>query len=105
LTWLWWPSACSRSTAPAGSVGAMQVLIYWLIRTVTFLAIYGVLWALNWFDIWAVVLAFIVGWAVSYVAFPRMRVRAAAQMDGWINRSRVGIEADEVVEDSESTRD
>ncbi len=79
----------------------MQVLSYWLARTATFLVAYAVLWALNWFDIWAVVLAFVVGWAVSYAAFPGMRVRAAAQMDGWINRSRRGIEADEAVEDSE----
>ncbi len=80
----------------------MQVLVYWLMRTATFLGVYAVLWALNWFDIWAVVLAFIVGWAVSYAAFPGMRARAAAQMDGWITRSRRGIESDDEVEDSET---
>ncbi|MBC7297416.1 MAG: DUF4229 domain-containing protein [Demequina sp.] len=79
----------------------MQVLTYWLMRTAMFVAMYAVLWALGWFDIWAVVLAFIVGWAVSYAAFPAMRLRAAAQMDGWINRLRRGIESDEAVEDSE----
>jgi ABC-type bacteriocin/lantibiotic exporter with double-glycine peptidase domain len=81
----------------------MQVLTYWLTRTATFLAAYAVLWFLNWFDIWAVLLAFVVGWAVSYAAFPGMRARAAEQMDGWINRSRSGIESDEAVEDSETS--
>lgn len=81
----------------------MQVLSYWLTRTTTFLAAYAVLWMLNWFDIWAVVLAFVVGWAVSYAAFPGMRARAAEQMDGWINRSRRGIESDGAVEDSETS--
>lgn len=81
----------------------MQVLTYWLMRTAIFLAIYGVLWFLSWFDIWAVLLAFVLGWAVSYAAFPGMRIRAAAQMDGWINRSQRGIESDEAVEDSETS--
>lgn len=80
----------------------MQVLIYWIMRTVTFLVIYAALWALKWFDIWAVVIAFIIGWAVSYIAFPTMRVRAAAQMDGWINRSHRGTVDDDAVEDAES---
>jgi len=80
----------------------MQVLAYWLMRTATFLAIYAALWALRWFDIWAVLVAFIVGWAVSYVAFPAMRRGAAVQMDGWINHSRKGSEADDAVEDAEA---
>ncbi len=80
----------------------MQVLAYWLARTAIFLVIYAVLWALNWFDIWAVVLAFILGWAASYAVLPGMRVRAAAQMDGWINRSQRRIESDQEVEDSET---
>jgi len=80
----------------------MQVLAYWLMRTALFLAIYAALWSLKWFDIWAVLVAFIVGWAVSYLAFPGMRQRAALQMDGWINRSRQGNEADEAVEDAEA---
>lgn len=80
----------------------MQVLAYWLTRTAMFLGVYAVLWALGWFDIWSVVLAFVVGWAVSYAALPGMRTRAALQMDGWINRSQRGIESDEAVEDSES---
>lgn len=80
----------------------MQVLAYWLMRTALFLAIYAGLWALKWFDIWAVLVAFIVGWALSYIAFPGMRIRAAAQMDGWISRSRRGLEKDDAVEDAEA---
>lgn len=80
----------------------MQVLAYWLTRTATFLAIYAALWTLKWFDIWAVLIAFIVGWAVSYVAFPAMRRRAAIQMDGWITRSRRGTVRDDAVEDAEA---
>lgn len=83
----------------------MQVLAYWLIRTAIFLAVYAALWALRWFDIWAVLVAFVIGWAVSFVAFPGMRTRAAAQMDGWINRSRKGIERDESIEDAEASSD
>ena len=80
----------------------MQVLAYWLMRTATFLGVYAGLWALRWFDIWAVLIAFIVGWAVSYVAFPAMRQRAAVQMDGWITRSRRGNVSDDAVEDAEA---
>ena len=80
----------------------MQVLAYWLMRTAIFLGVYAALWALRWFDIWAVVIAFIIAWAVSYVAFPGMRIRAAAQMDGWINRSHRGTVSDDAVEDSEA---
>ncbi len=80
----------------------MQVLAYWLARTAMFLGVYALLWALGWFDIWAVVLALVAGWAVSYAALPGMRARAAAQMDEWIGRSQRGIESDEAVEDSET---
>lgn len=83
----------------------MQVLAYWLMRTAIFLGVYAALWALRWFDIWAVLVAFVIGWAVSFVAFPGMRTRAAAQMDGWINRSRKGIERDESIEDAEASTD
>ncbi len=78
----------------------MQVVIYWVMRTLIFLAVYGALWALHWFDIWAVLVAFVVAWIVGYIAFPGMRARAMAQMDGWIARSRRGTEADAAVEDA-----
>jgi hypothetical protein len=80
----------------------MQVLAYWLMRTAMFLGIYGVLWTLKWFDIWAVLVAFVVGWAASYVAFPGMRKRAALEMDGWITRSRRGNAIDDADEDAEA---
>lgn len=82
----------------------MHVVIYWAVRTAMFLAVYAGLWALKWFDVWAVLLAFVIAWAASYVAFPGMRLKAAAQMDGWINRSRKGIEADEADEDAEAAQ-
>jgi len=80
----------------------MQVLTYWLIRTAMFLAVFGVLWALHWYDGWAALLALIVAWAVSYIALGSMRVRAAAQMDRWINRSHRHIDTDADVEDAET---
>ena len=79
----------------------MHVLLYWLVRTAIFLAVYGALWALKWFDIFAVLVAFVVAWVLGYVAFPGLRRKAMEQMDGWITRSRKGIEADAVVEDTE----
>lgn len=80
---------------------SMHVLLYWLVRTAIFLAVYAALWALKWFDIFAVLVAFVVAWVLGYVAFPGLRRKAMAQMDGWITRSRKGIEADAVVEDTE----
>lgn len=79
----------------------MHVLLYWLVRTGIFLAVYAVFWALNWFDIFAVLVAFVVAWVLGYVAFPQLRRKAMVQMDGWITRSRTGIEADAGVEDAE----
>jgi hypothetical protein len=81
----------------------MHVAIYWLVRTAIFLAVFGVLWALGWFDVFAVLFAVIPAWALSYIAFPGMRRRATEQMDGWINRSRSGIELDASVEDAEAS--
>jgi ABC-type bacteriocin/lantibiotic exporter with double-glycine peptidase domain len=80
----------------------MHVLLYWLLRTAIFLLVFAALWALGWFDVFAVLFAVIPAWALSYIAFPGLRRRAADQMDGWINRSRVGIEADAGVEDKEA---
>jgi ABC-type bacteriocin/lantibiotic exporter with double-glycine peptidase domain len=80
----------------------MHVLLYWLVRTAIFLLVFAVLWALGWFDVFAVLFAVIPAWALSYIAFPRLRRRAAEQMDGWISRSRSGIEADAGEEDKEA---
>lgn len=82
----------------------MYVALYWLVRTAIFLAVFAVLWSLRWFDIFAVLVAFVVAWALGYIAFPSMRRRAAEQMDGWITRGHQGIESDADVEDEESGR-
>jgi len=86
-----------------GKLGAMQVVWYWVMRTALFLAVYAALWALKWFDIWAVVVAFVLAWMLSYIAFPRMRVRAQEQMDGWITRSNRGVTADAAAEDAQAS--
>ena len=79
----------------------MRVLAYWGARTGIFLAVLGVLWLVGWQDVLAFVAAFIVAWLVSYLALPRLKVGAAAQMDGWITRSERGIKAAEAEEDAE----
>jgi hypothetical protein len=83
----------------------MQVLVYWLMRTAMFFAVFGVLWLLHWYDGWAALFALIVAWAISYIAFPGMRLRATHQMDGWINRSHRHIDSDADVEDAEIAAD
>lgn len=80
----------------------MDVLVYWLIRTGVFLGAYGLLWFAGWYDIFAVITALIVGWLVSYIAFPQLRRRATSQLDGWISRSEKGIDADAAAEDQEA---
>ena len=80
----------------------MHVLLYWLVRSAIFLLVFAGLWALGWFDIFAVLFAVIPAWILSYIAFPGLRRRAAQQMDGWITRSRSGIDADAGVEDAEA---
>lgn len=80
----------------------MYVALYWLVRTAIFLVVFAVLWSLRWFDIFAVLVAFVLAWAVGYLAFPAMRRRAAEQMDGWITRGHKGIENDAHVEDAET---
>ena len=80
----------------------MQVALYWTLRSALFLLTYAVMWSLHWFDIFAVLFAFVVAWIVGYVAFPRLRKKAAAQMDGWITRGQRGIDADAEAEDEHS---
>ncbi|WP_062528614.1 DUF4229 domain-containing protein [Demequina rhizosphaerae] len=79
----------------------MSVLAYWGARTGVFLAVLGVLWAVGWRDVIAFLAAFVVAWLVSYLALPGLRVRAAAQMDGWISRSEKGIREAAAEEDAE----
>lgn len=66
-----------------------------------FLVVLGVLWAIGWRDLIAFVAAFVVAWLVSYIALPKLRSRANAQMDGWINRGERGIRAADAEEDAE----
>lgn len=82
----------------------MAVTRYWLVRTALFLAVYLVLWWLRWFDIFAVLVAFVIAWLLGYILFPKMRVAAQLQMDGWISRGQRGIEADADEEDAERAR-
>ncbi len=83
----------------------MQVLAYWLMRTAVFLAAFGVLYAMRWYDFWALLLALIVGWIVSYIAFPGMRLRAAQQMNGWLARGHRRVDEDADAEDAEAEAD
>jgi ABC-type bacteriocin/lantibiotic exporter with double-glycine peptidase domain len=79
----------------------MHVALYWLVRTGIFLVVYAVLWLLGWFDVFAVLVAFVAAWALGYIAFPGLRRKAQEQMDGWITRGHAGVEADAEVEDAE----
>ena len=83
----------------------MHVALYWTLRTALFLLTYAVVWSLHWFDIFAVLFAFVVAWIVGYVAFPTLRRRAAEQMDGWIARGHKGIESDAAAEDEQVSSD
>ncbi len=79
----------------------MRVLAYWGARTGIFVVVLGILWLVGWRDVIAFIAAFIVAWLVSYLALPRLKVAAAAQMDGWITRSERGIKAADQEEDAE----
>lgn len=79
----------------------MAVLTYWGARTGIFVAVLGVLWAVGWRDVMAFFAAFVVGWLISYLALPTLRVRANAQMEGWITRSERGIREADAEEDAE----
>ncbi|WP_062517019.1 DUF4229 domain-containing protein [Demequina gelatinilytica] len=79
----------------------MAVLTYWSARTGIFLAVLGVLWIVDWRDMMAFLAAFVVAWLVSYLVLPGLRVKAQAQMDGWISRSERGLREAEAEEDAE----
>ncbi|WP_296666211.1 DUF4229 domain-containing protein [Demequina sp.] len=83
----------------------MSVLAYWAARSGIFIAVLGVLWAVGWRDVIVFIAAFVVAWLVSYLALPTLRVRAAAQMDGWISRSEKGIREAAAQEDAEIADD
>ncbi|WP_062380764.1 DUF4229 domain-containing protein [Demequina pelophila] len=79
----------------------MSVLTYWAARTGVFLAMFAILWLVGWRDLLAFFAAFMLGWLVSYLAFPGLRVRANEQMAGWITRSEKGIREADAEEDAE----
>ncbi|MDN4471392.1 DUF4229 domain-containing protein [Demequina zhanjiangensis] len=80
----------------------MRVLAYWAARTGIFLAVAGVLWLLNVLDVVTLLMAMLIAWAIGYVALPGMRVRAQAQMEGWVNRSERGLRELDAEEDDEA---
>ncbi len=79
----------------------MKVLMYWLARTLLFVAVLAILWGVGWRDLFAMVAAFIVAWLVSYLVLPRMRKAAAEQMDGWITRAQRPLAEADADEDAE----
>lgn len=80
----------------------MKVFAYWAARTGVFLACVALMWAIGWWDLLAVIAAFVLAWLVSYLALPRMRREAAVQMDGWIARTQAKHHTDDADEDAES---
>lgn len=83
----------------------MKVLAYWAARTGIFVAVLALLWAVGWRDILAVVAAFIVGWLISYLALPALRVNANTQMATWVTRSHARQHLEDAIEDAESDPD
>jgi len=80
----------------------MKVLAYWAARTGIFVAVLALLWAVGWRDVLAMIAAFIVGWLISYLALPALRVNASTQMEGWVTRSHDRRHLEDAVEDAES---
>lgn len=80
----------------------MRVLTYWLARLGIFAAIAAFLWyVVKWQDLVSLIFAVVLGWLVSYLLLPHMRRDAAAQMDGWMNRSEESIRRADAEEDQE----
>lgn len=82
----------------------MKILAYWAARTGIFAAVLLVLWLVGWFDVIAVVAAFVVAWLISYLALAGMRRAAQEQMGGAIDRSQRRIRQADAEEDEEVGR-
>ncbi|WP_084077359.1 DUF4229 domain-containing protein [Demequina sp. NBRC 110057] len=80
----------------------MKILAYWGARTGIFLAVFGVLYLVGWFDVLALIAAFIIAWLISYLVLPGMRYEAGKQMEGVIDRSQKGLRSLDAEEDAES---
>lgn len=79
----------------------MRVMAYGAARLGLFFALAGVLYLIGWWDIIALVAALVLSWLIGYLALPGMRLRAAQQMDGWIERSQRGHREADAAEDAE----
>lgn len=79
----------------------MKVLTYWAARTAIFAAVVVALWAVGWFDVIAIIAAFVLAWLISYLALPGMRRAAQEQMAGALDRSQRGIRDLDDEEDTE----
>ncbi|MFW2512864.1 DUF4229 domain-containing protein [Demequina sp. SO4-13] len=82
----------------------MKVFAYWAARTGIFLAVLAVLWLIGWFDVIAVIAAFILAWLISYLVLPGMRRAAQEQMASIIDRSQRSIREADDEEDAEIGR-
>lgn len=79
----------------------MKILAYWAARTGIFLAVVAVLWLVGWFDIIAVIAAFVLAWLVSYLVLPRLRREAQEQMAAMLDRSGQSRREADAQEDAE----
>lgn len=79
----------------------MKILAYWAARTGIFLAVVAVLWLVGWFDIIAVIAAFVLAWLISYLVLPRLRREAQEQMAAMLDRSGQSRREADAQEDAE----
>ncbi|GIG54917.1 DUF4229 domain-containing protein [Demequina activiva] len=79
----------------------MKIFAYWAARTGIFFAVVAALWLVGWFDIIAVIAAFVVAWLISYLALPRLRREAQEQMATMLDRSGKARRAEDAEEDAE----
>lgn len=80
----------------------MRVLVYWLARLGIFFVVAGFLWfVVNWQDIISLIASFVLAWLIGYLLLPHLRRDAAAQMDGWLTRSKQSIRDADAEEDAE----
>ena len=93
----------TRSEFPSARYdGAVHVLAYWFARVALMFAVFVALWGLGWTPWFAVLAAAVIAWLISYAMFGAMHDAAARQMEQWVSRRFVSVEADEVAEDAET---
>lgn len=79
----------------------MRIFVYWVVRTAIFAGVLVALWAVGWFDVLAVIAAFIIAWLISYLALATLRQDAALQMDALLMRARESVHRHDAQEDEE----